>query len=165
MAKGVGIHVDSKAVNDLLHELNMSDKEARTAIRSALRDSASIIRKSVRSGLARVSSDRQKRRGVQVVVYRNASGAQVNIYHPFYRDENGRREVFILRWLEEGTKAGPIKKGDRRKDGKDRMHGATPAKPFFVAAVQAVHTQAVNSLNGAVLRRIRKVAEKRKTAE
>ena len=164
MDEKTGIHVDSKAVNDLLHELNMSDKEARTAILSALRDSANIIRKSVRSGLARISSDKQKRRGVQVVVYRNASGAQVNIYHPFYREDNGRREVFILRWLEEGTKAGPIKRGNKRKGGKDRMHGATPAKPFFVASSQAARPQAQASLNDAILRRNRKVAEKRRTA-
>ncbi len=155
------ITVDYTAVNALLDELKMSSKDATAAVRSALRDSVNIIRKSVRAGVAKISGDRQKQRGVQVKIYKNASGAQVNIYNAFYIERDGRKSVFILRWLEEGTKGGPIQKGKTRKDSKPRMHGATPAKPFFNSSVQAARPQAEAALSDAILKRIRKVAEKR----
>lgn len=156
------LSVDVEQVNSLLHELRVSSPEFTKAVKSALRRSLSIIRSGVRQGVATVSSDRKKQKGVSYKVYRNASGGQVNIYTPFYIDRNGKQRVFILRWLEEGTKAGEIKRGSTRKDGKNRMHGATPAKPFFNASVSKVRSQAESVLSDNIIKYINVVTSKRK---
>jgi hypothetical protein len=56
--------------------------------------------------------------------------------------------------LEEGTKEGIGRDG--------RKHGATPAKPFFNAAVSSSLGKAENALSDNILKSIEKVASKRK---
>ena len=156
------VEVNADAVNALFRDLNMTDREATKAVRAGLREAMNIVRRSVRRGVAGVSSDRRKQRGVGLRIYRDVSGAQVNIYSGFYLDRANKKKVFVLRWLEEGTKAGPIKRGKTRKDGGNRMHGATPAKPFFNAAATSAMPQAQERMSTAILKHIQKVADKRK---
>ena len=88
------------------------------------------------------------------MVYKNGSGGQVNIYTPFQLSNAKGRGIFILRWLEEGTKEGIGRDG--------RKHGATPAKPFFNAAVSSSMGKAEETLSDNILQSIEKVASKRK---
>lgn len=144
--------VDTAAIKAKLSELSMNTREIRNANKSGLRKSLTIIRQSVRRGAAAVTSNREKQtKGVDLKIYRNGSGGQVNIYKAFYLSDGS---VFILRWLEEGTKAG---------EGKNhRYHGATPAKPFFAQAVRAVLDKAQRVLSDNILAAIDKVAARRK---
>ena len=146
--------VDTAAVKAKLSELSMNTREIRRANQQGLRKSLSIIRTSVRRGAASVTSNREKRnKGVNIKIYRNGSGGQVNIYKAFYLSDGS---VFILRWLEEGTKAGISRKAGHR------YHGATPAKPFFQNAVRAAADKARAVLSDNILAAIDKIAARRK---
>lgn len=146
--------VDTAAVKSKLSELSMSTREIRRANQQGLRKSLNIIRASVRRGAAAATSNREKRnKGVALKIYRNGSGGQVNIYKAFYLSDGS---VFILRWLEEGTKAGKSRKASHR------YHGATPAKPFFQNAVRAAADKARQVLSDNILAAIEKIAARRK---
>ena len=148
------VSVDYKSIADKLEQLDMKQPEIRKSLKSAIRRSLNIIRSSVQKGAASVTSNPEKRRkGVKLVVYKNASGGQVNIYKGDYmQSEKGK--YFSLRWLEEGTKEGIGKNG--------RKHGATPAKPFFNAAVSSSMGKAEETLSDNILQSIEKVASRRK---
>ena len=149
------VSVDYKSIADRLEQLNMKQPEIRKSLKSAIRRSLNIIRSSVQKGAASVTSNPEKRRkGVKLVVYKNASGGQVNIYKGDYMNSVKGRGFFTLRWLEEGTKEGIGRDG--------RKHGATPAKPFFNAAVSSSMGKAEEALSDNILQSIEKVASKRK---
>jgi hypothetical protein len=149
------VSVDTEAVEQKMKDLEMTQPEIRKSLRSAIRQSLNIVRSGVRKGAATVTSNREKRqKGVGLVVYKNGSGGQVNIYTPFQLSKSTGRGIFILRWLEEGTKEGIGRNG--------RKHGATPAKPFFNAAVSASVGKAEQTLSDNILQSIEKVASKRK---
>ena len=148
------VTVDSKAIEQKLQDLSLTQPEIRKSLRSAIRQSLNILRSGVRKGAATVTSNREKRqKGVDLVVYKNASGGQVNIYKGSYMKSMGGR-FFTLRWLEKGTRTVKGRNG--------RMHGATPAKPFFENAVSSVANQAEAKLSDNILQTIEKVASKRK---
>jgi hypothetical protein len=160
MAKGTFtkdelVSVDTQAIEQKYKELSMTQPEIKKSLKSAIRKSLNIIRSSVRKGAASVTTNAEKRRkGVGLVVYKNGSGGQVNIYTPFQLSKSSGRGIFILRWLEEGTKEGIGRNG--------RKHGATPAKPFFNASVSASMGKAESALSDNILQSIEKVASKRK---
>lgn len=144
--------VDTSQIQEKFKDLDMKQAEIRKALKSGIRTALGIVRKSVRSGAASVTSNREKRtKGVSLVVYRNGSGGQVNIYKPFYLSDGS---VFKLQWLEEGTKEGTGRNG--------RRHGATPAKPFFKSAVASSVGQAEAKLSDMILGAIDKIASRRK---
>lgn len=149
------VTVDTEAVEQKMKDLEMTQPEIRKSLRSAIRQSLNIVRSGVRKGAATVTSNREKRqKGVGLVVYKNASGGQVNIYKGDYMKSVKGRGYFTLRWLEKGT---------RDVIGRDgRRHGATPAKPFFQASVSSVVNQAESKLSENILQTIEKVASKRK---
>lgn len=149
------VSVDTEAIEQRLKDLEMTQPEIRKSLRSAIRQSLNIIRSSVRKGAATVTTNKEKqRKGVGLVVYRNGSGGQVNIYNVFKLSNAKGRGIFTLRWLEKGT---------RDVIGRDgRRHGATPAKPFFNNAVSSVLGTAENKLSDNILQTIEKVASKRK---
>lgn len=149
------VTVDSEAIEQKLKDLNMTQPEIKKSLKSAIRQSLNVVRSGVRKGAANVTSNREKRqKGVGLVVYKNGSGGQVNIYKGDYMKSVKGRGYFTLRWLEKGT---------RDVIGRDgRRHGATPAKPFFKNAVSAVIGQAEEKLSGNILQTIEKVASKRK---
>ena len=149
-----GVTVDVEQVNRLLNDLRVSDQEFTKAVKSAYRRSLSIIRKEVRKGAATVTSDKIKLKGIRVSVYRNGSGGRVDILKPQTGYPGVKTKVFILKWLELGTKE-VIGKNDRK-------HGATPAKPFFNAAVSRAQSQAESVLSDNIIKYINKVASKRK---
>lgn len=149
------VTVDTEAVEQKMKDLEMTQPEIRKSLRSAIRRSLNIVRSGVRKGAATVTSNREKRqKGVGLVVYKNGSGGQVNIYKGDYMKSVRGRGYFSLRWLEKGT---------RDVIGRDgRKHGATPAKPFFQEAVSSVVNQAESKLSENILQTIEKVASKRK---
>lgn len=149
------VTVDSEAIEQKLKDLNMTQPEIKKSLKSAIRQSLNVVRSGVRKGAANVTSNREKRqKGVGLVVYKNGSGGQVNIYKGDYMKSVKGRGYFTLRWLEKGT---------RDVIGRDgRRHGATPAKPFFENSVSAVIGQAEEKLSGNILQTIEKVASKRK---
>lgn len=149
------VTVDSEAIEQKLKDLNMTQPEIKKSLKSAIRQSLNIVRSGVRKGAATVTSNREKRqKGVGLVVYKNGSGGQVNIYKGDYMKSVKGRGYFTLRWLEKGT---------RDVIGRDgRRHGATPAKPFFVNSVSAVIGQAETKHSDNILQTIEKVASKRK---
>lgn len=149
------VTVDSEAIEQKLKDLNMTQPEIKKSLKSAIRQSLNIVRSGVRKGAAAVTSNREKRqKGVGLVVYKNGSGGQVNIYKGDYMKSVKGRGYFTLRWLEKGT---------RDVIGRDgRRHGATPAKPFFENSVSAVIGQAETKLSNNILQTIEKVASKRK---
>ena len=154
-SRGELVSVDSSAIERKLNELEMTQPEIKKSLKSAIRKSLNIIRSSVRKGAASVTTNPEKRsKGVGLVVYKNGSGGQVNIYTPFQLSNSSGRGIFILRWLEEGTKEGIGRNG--------RLHGATPAKPFFNAAVSASVGRAEETLSDNILQTIERVASKRK---
>lgn len=148
------VTVDTEAVEQKMKDLEMTQPEIRKSLRSAIRQSLNIVRSGVRKGAATVTSNREKRqKGVGLVVYKNGSGGQVNIYKGDYMKSVRGRGYFSLRWLEKGT---------RDVIGRDgRKHGATPAKPFFQASVSSVVNQAESKLSENILQTIEKVASKR----
>lgn len=149
------VSVDTEAIERKYEELDMKQPEIKKALKSAIRKSLNIIRSAVRKGAASVTTNPEKRRkGVGLVIYKNGSGGQVNVYTPFYLSNSTGRGLFILRWLEEGTKEGIDRNG--------RKHGATPAKPFFNAAVSSSMGKAEKVLSDNILQSIEKVASKRK---
>lgn len=149
------VTVDTEAVEQKMKDLEMTQPEIRKSLRSAIRQSLNIVRSGVRRGAATVTSNREKRqKGVGLVVYKNGSGGQVNIYKGDYMNSVRGRGYFSLRWLEKGTK------DVIGRDG--RRHGATPAKPFFQASVSSVVGQAESKLSENILQTIEKVASKRK---
>ena len=149
------VTVETDQIEQKLKDLDMSQPEIRKSLRSAIRQSLNIVRSGVRKGAANVTSNREKRqKGVGLVVYKNGSGGQVNIYNVFYLKNGSGRGVFTLRWLEKGT---------RDVTGRDgRKHGATPAKPFFESAVSSVINKAETTLSDNILQTIDKVVSKRK---
>ena len=149
------VSVDSGAIEQKLKDLNMTQPEIKKSLKSAVRKSLNVLRSAVRRGAASVTTNPEKRRkGVGLVVYRNGSGGQVNIYTPFQLSKSTGRGIFILRWLEEGTKEGQGRNG--------RKHGATPAKPFFNQAVSSSVGKAEQTLSDNILQSIERVASKRK---
>lgn len=149
------VSVDSEAIEQKLKALEMTQPEIKKTLKSAIRQSLNIVRSSVRKGAATVTSNREKRqKGVGLVVYKNGSGGQVNIYKGDYMKSVKGRGFFTLRWLEKGT---------RDVIGRDgRRHGATPAKPFFESAVSSAIGPAEAKLSDNILQTIEKVASKRK---
>lgn len=149
------VTIDTEAVEQKMKALSMTQPEIKKTLKSAIRKSLNILRSAVRNGAAVVTTNPEKRRkGVGLVVYKNGSGGQVNIYTPFQLSNAKGRGIFILRWLEEGTKEGIGRNG--------RKHGATPAKPFFNAAVSASVGKAEQALSDNILDAIDKVVSKRK---
>lgn len=149
------VSVDSSAIQQKFSDLSMTQPEIKKSLKSAIRQSLNIVRSSVRKGAASVTSNPEKRRkGVGMVVYKNGSGGQVNIYSVFNLSNGKGRGIFTLRWLEEGTEEGIGRDG--------RRHGATPAKPFFKQAVSQSIGRAERALSATILQSIEQVAAKRK---
>lgn len=149
------VSVDSESIEAKMQAMSMTQPEIKKSLKSAVRKSLNILRSAVRKGAASVTTNAEKqRKGVGLVVYKNGSGGQVNIYTPFQLSKSTGRGIFILRWLEEGTKEGIDRRG--------RKHGATPAKPFFNAAVSSSVGKAEQSLSDNIMQSIERVASKRK---
>lgn len=145
------VTVDSKAIMAKFDELGATQPEVKKSLKSAIRQALNIVFRSVKQGAATVTTNPEKiNKGVNLKIYKNGSGGQVNIYRPFYLSDG---KVFKLQWLEQGTKEGIGR--DRRK------HGATPAKPFFKSAVSTSIDRAESVLSDKILSAIEKIASKR----
>lgn len=146
--------VNTAGIDKKLELLSMSNKDNKKAVKAALRKSGNVIKTSVKKGAATVTSNREKRnKGVNMSVYKDASGLQVNIMKPWYMSQGRGRRIFRLFWLECGTSEVVGRDG--------RKHGATPAKPFFLQAERAARPQAERQLSENILAQIDKIAKKR----
>lgn len=154
------VEVDAKKVNELLTALN--DQEAKKGIKAGLRKSAGVIRKqaqgnlvSIVPGAARSSTKgsvtyKPLRNEINIAVYRNASGARVDLLD---KRRKGSR-AFMLKFFEAGTKERATKRGANR--------GSINASYFFKSAVEAKKGEAEQSLERNILDSIKKVIAKKK---
>lgn len=169
------VEVDATRVNELLKRLN--DKEAKKAISSALRKSILIIRKQAQENLVSAVNDAEfssSKNGVSfkplkneinVAVYRNASGARVDLID---RRKKGSR-AYMLKWFESGTKERFTKELVLEVSGliktryqKAAYRGIINASHFFSNAVKSKQKEAENSLEKNIIDSIMKVANKKK---
>lgn len=160
----VRVTVDVNKINSLFNELNLNNKDRKKSIKSALRKSASIIRKQAQSNLvssipaARTAGVRKVKGEIKhfkplkdeinIAVYSNASGARIDLLDK--RKKYSR--AFILKFFNAGTK-------DRTK-GHDR--GSINATNFFTNAVNSKKAEAENNLEQNIIDMINKIASKKK---
>ena len=126
----------------------LNDKEAKKAIKSGLRKSASIIRKQAQKNwVASVPGGAGLKKEINIAVYRNASGARVDLL-------DKRRNQFVLKFFESGTEQRATNRGANR--------GIIEATHFFKSAVDSKKSEAENSLERNILDSIQKVIDKKK---
>lgn len=157
---GYRVEVDADKVNRLLTQLN--DKEAKKAIKSAIRKSALIIRKQAQQNLVasfpntKTSATKKGvtykplKNEINISVYRNASGARIDLLD---RRKGGSR-AYILKFMELGTNERATNKGANR--------GSMNACYFFRDAVNAKKVEAENALEQNIMDAINKVVSKNK---
>jgi len=153
------VEVDVSKVNRLLTQLN--DKEAKKAIKSAIRKTALVIRKAAQSNLVSFFplanspavkngvSHKPLKNDINIAVYRNASGARIDLLD----SRKKKSRAYILRFIELGTGSRATKKGKNR--------GSMKAYNFFSDAVSAKKAEAESVLEQNILSAINKVINKK----
>ena len=154
------VEVDVEKINRLLIQLN--DKDAKKAIKSAIRKSALIIRKGAQNKLVSIfpnANNAVTRNGISykplkndinIAVYKNASGARIDLLD---KRKKGARS-YSLRFIEMGTQERATKKGMNR--------GSMKAYNFFSDAISSTKSAAESSLEQNVIAAINKVISKNK---
>lgn len=157
---GHRVSVDVEQVNRLLTQLN--DKDAKKAIKSAIRKSALIIRKEAQNRLVSLIPNANKsvtkkgttykplKNDINLAVYRDAGGARIDLLN---KRKKGAR-AYVLRFIELGTVERATKKGANR--------GIMKAYNFFSDAVNAKKKEAEDALQQNILDSINKVINKNK---
>ncbi|WP_291600916.1 hypothetical protein [Bacteroides sp.] len=157
---GHRVSVDVEQVNRLLTQLN--DKDAKKAIKSAIRKSALIIRKEAQNRLVSLIPNASKsvskkgttykplKNDINLAVYRDAGGARIDLLN---KRKKGAR-AYVLRFIELGTVERATKKGANR--------GTMKAYNFFSDAINAKKKEAENALQQNILDSINKVISKNK---
>lgn len=157
---GYKVIVDVEKINRLLTQLN--DKEAKKAIKAALRKSILVIRKGAQSNLVSLFPNANKpvtkggithkplKNDINIAVYRNASGARIDLLDKRKKDSRS----YILRFIELGTAERATKKGANR--------GNMKAYNFFGDAVTAKKTEAESMLEQNIVDAIKKIVNKNK---
>lgn len=142
------VEVDVERVNALLTRLN--DKEAKKAIKSAIRKSALIIRKQAQSNWVSACPDGERlAKEINIAVYRNASGARIDLLD---KRKKGSKQ-FVLKFFNSGTQERATKKGANR--------GIINATYFFKNAVESKKDEAEKSLSENIINAITKAANKK----
>lgn len=154
------VEVDVEKINRLLTQLN--DKEAKKAIKAAIRKSALIIRKEAQSNLVSYFPSANKsttkkgvsykplKNDINLAVYRDAGGARIDLLN---KRKPGARS-YVLRFIEFGTKERATKKGANR--------GTMKAYNFFSDAIAAKKSEAESTLEQNIIDSIIKIANKNK---
>lgn len=154
------VEVDVEKINQLLTQLN--DKEAKKAIKAAIRKSALIIRKEAQSNLVSYFPSANKsttkkgvsykplKNDINLAVYRDAGGARIDLLN---KRKPGARS-YVLRFIEFGTKERATKKGANR--------GTMKAYNFFSDAIAAKKSEAESTLEQNIIDSIIKIANKNK---
>lgn len=157
---GYKVVVDVEKINRLLTQLN--DKEAKKAIKAAIRKSALIIRKGAQSNLVSLFPNANKtvtkngithkplKNDINLAVYRNASGARIDLLDKRKKDARS----YVLRFIELGTTERATKKGANR--------GNMKAYNFFSDAVNAKKAEAESTLEQNIVDAINKIVNKNK---
>ena len=157
---GHRVSVDVEQVNRLLTQLN--DKDAKKAIKSAIRKSALIIRKEAQNRLVSSIPNASKsvskkgttykplKNDINLAVYRDAGGARIDLLN---KRKKGARS-YVLRFIEFGTVERATKKGANR--------GTMKAYNFFGDAINAKKKEAEDALQQNILDSINKVISKNK---
>ena len=148
------VSVDVEQVNRLLASLN--DKEAKNSIKSALRKSASIIRKEAQKNwVTSVPNGAKMKKDINIAVYRNASGARVDLLD---KRKKGSKQ-FVIKFFNEGTDSRETK--GRKTIKKGANMGAIRATNFFANAVITQKGNAEKSLESNIINAITKVVTKK----
>ena len=158
------VEVDVEKINRLLTQLN--DKEAKKAIKAAIRKSALIIRKGAQNNLVSLfpSANRSvTKKGVthkplkndiNLAVYRDAGGARIDLLN---KRKKGSR-AYLLRFIEFGTN----NRATKRPPKAGRYRGSTAAHNFFSDAITAKKSEAESTLEQNIIDAIVKIANKNK---
>lgn len=150
------VDVDVRNITDIMSQLRTTTKENRKALKRAFARAGSIMRTAVRKGsrkiLTRNLKERQK--GIYVrTYYKDMSGVIVGINKVIRLPSESNRK-FSLQWVELPTK----ETMGRNK----RLHGATPAHPFFRTSVEPAVTKAQDAVSDEIMKQLEKIASKRK---
>lgn len=157
---GYKVVVDVEKINRLLTQLN--DKEVKKAIKAAIRKSALIIRKGAQSNLVSLFPNANKtvtkngithkplKNDINLAVYRNASGARIDLLDKRKKDARS----YVLRFIELGTTERATKKGANR--------GNMKAYNFFSDAVTDKKAEAESTLEQNIVDAINKIVNKNK---
>lgn len=159
------LSVDVDSVNKLFNDLSLSNAERKKSIKNALRRSILMVRKKAQQNLisnypsAEVSgfkfingslqSFKPLNKEINVVVYKNASGARIDMID---KRKKGSR-AFILKFLNGGTKMRATNKGSNR--------GSIDASYFFNDAVRFEMPNAEKELVNNIHEFIKKIAKKK----
>ena len=146
----VDVNIKIDEVMERFQAMENTGKEGSKAFRKAFRKALAKIRRGVISAASTVTSNKEKQRLVKLTAYKSGLGGNVRAWQGGYL-KNGR--YFNLKWLEDGTKEGKGKNG--------RMHGATPAKPFFWQGVNSSIDEALEGLEEDIMDELVKAYNKR----
>lgn len=179
------VEVDTRRVNELLKGLNMTNREAKAAIKGGLRKSMQVIQKEARLNLKGVRNEasgttlrsKDLLQFVRLVVYKNAQGASVNVMDDKRKSTNARlqrkgkeNKSFLLKFFAMGTedrytkshqRSGRGRKNITRK-GKGGYRGKIGYSRFLSDAYQSKKQQAESILEEEIVKYIKKVVARRK---
>lgn len=177
--------VDSSKINLLFERLNMSNKEAKAAIKGGLRKSAQVIQKQVRTNLKGVRNEATGKtlnsknllQFVNLVVYKSARGARVDVMDDKRKSTNMRlqrkgmeNKSFILKFFATGTedrytrshrKSGFGRKNLKRS-GRGGFRGKIGNSQFFRIAVYNKKREAEDMLEDSIVEYINKIVSRRR---
>ena len=150
--------VDTSHINKLFADLD-KNRDRKAAIKSGLRKSGNVIKKSVYNSMKSshpALARAEYKRGIKVSVYKNASGVRVDIFgksakadFKYFNKRNVQDKMFLLRFFADGTKERIFKgRGSRYKSGKSvgRIIGSN----FFSRGVQSSKAKAEEELQGSI---------------
>lgn len=137
---GQSVQVDTSRINELFDRLNMSDKEAKNAIRRSLRESGNLVKNQTVADLKMVRNkdgSSLKWAGLvnflRVAVYRDASGVVVTgldqrkkTNEKLEKQGIKKNPSFILRFINQGTKERYARRYKLKKVRKKGLHYQKP---------------------------------------
>lgn len=179
------VEVDSRKINFLFDSLKMSNKEAKAAVKGGLRKSARIIQKQARMNLKGVRNEATGKtlnsknilQFVNLAVYKNASGARVDVMDDKRKSTNARLErkgmankSFILKFFAAGTEIRFTKSHKKsgfgrkhiKRSGRGGFRGKIGNSQFFKKAVDAKKKEAEEMLEDSIVEFINKVVKRRR---
>lgn len=170
--EGIKFTVDVSRINQMIKDLSLTNREARSAIRRGLAAAGGIIRKQAVRNLRRVSGKngrinyRPMQRFVKFKVYKDLGGVRIDILGGLTRKQSasyrkrGIRDIaYTLKFFDLGTSDRYNKTG--RKLSKKRYTGRIQASHFFQNAVKAKQAEAQTSLGNLIEKYINRIASKK----
>ncbi|WP_308768904.1 hypothetical protein [uncultured Bacteroides sp.] len=170
--EGIKFTVDVSRINQMIKDLSLTNREARSAIRRGLAAAGGIIRKQAVQNLRSVSGKNGRinyqpmQRFVKFKVYKDLGGVRIDILGGLTRKQSasyrkrGIKDIaYTLKFFDLGT--GERYNKTSRKLSKKRYTGRIQASNFFQNAVKSKQTEAQTSLNSLIEKYINRIAAKK----